>query len=371
MTEVRPAALALAGLAALQGLNGPLERHDFAGQQVFAHEVFVRFAARGLIEVHHRDGDFRPAEQPAGLKPPLPGDQPAFRRDDDRVQQAHFLNALGQGAQVSEILPVAEADLDLLNVHPWAYCWLSAGFFVSWACTAPALQSTKAPCRRPWQWPCPRGQAPFLAIRFFSTLPFQFSLSVVGIRKHSTVISGRGQRCAVQRAVRKADPAVIPRARPLHQQRVHGIDGQRPDRLQDVGDGRCSRTGIAVVVHHVRKQAADAGTLLFLNEHVAVIAIAADRGEDHRNALGAEVPARRNPRRIVVHAADRDIAGKIDAARAMPPQGGTAVPGFPLRRCTPLQVLGERRAPCSCRYPLYRSAGGSDCWLRRYRRREA
>ena len=87
MTEVRPAALALAGLAALQGLNGPLQRHDFARQQIFADKVLVGFATGGLIQIHHRDGNFGPAEQPAGFEPPLPGNQPPFRSNHDWMQE--------------------------------------------------------------------------------------------------------------------------------------------------------------------------------------------------------------------------------------------------------------------------------------------
>lgn len=40
-------------------------------------------------------------------------------------------------------------------------------------------------------------------------------------------------------------------------------------------------------------------------ENVPVIPIAADRREDHRNALGAEEPARRYPSGIVVDPTDR------------------------------------------------------------------
>ena len=57
--------------------------------------ILVSFAACRLIEIHYRDGDLGPAKQPARRKPPLTGDQLAFHRNDDRVQQAHFFNALG------------------------------------------------------------------------------------------------------------------------------------------------------------------------------------------------------------------------------------------------------------------------------------
>src|ERR1017187_9594417 len=53
MTEVRPAAFALAGRAPLCGLDGPLQRNDFAGQQILADEVFVGLAAGGLEQIHY------------------------------------------------------------------------------------------------------------------------------------------------------------------------------------------------------------------------------------------------------------------------------------------------------------------------------
>ena len=48
MTEVRSAALALPGLAALQRLDGPLQCNDLARQESFADEVLVGLASCSL-----------------------------------------------------------------------------------------------------------------------------------------------------------------------------------------------------------------------------------------------------------------------------------------------------------------------------------
>jgi hypothetical protein len=48
MTEGRPLALAITGQAALQRLDGPLQRNDLARQEIFADEVLVGLASCGL-----------------------------------------------------------------------------------------------------------------------------------------------------------------------------------------------------------------------------------------------------------------------------------------------------------------------------------
>ena len=60
--------LALAGLAALQRFDGALERHDFAGQQILAHEVLVRLAAGGLIQIDDGHRNFGPAQAAGKLQ---------------------------------------------------------------------------------------------------------------------------------------------------------------------------------------------------------------------------------------------------------------------------------------------------------------
>jgi hypothetical protein len=77
MTEIAPEALATTRLAALDRLNGPFERYDFAGQQVFSNEILVGFPACRLQEIHDGYRDFHPSERTAGLKPPLPCDKSA------------------------------------------------------------------------------------------------------------------------------------------------------------------------------------------------------------------------------------------------------------------------------------------------------
>jgi hypothetical protein len=74
MTEVRLVPLAFAGLAALQRLDSGFQGHDFAGQQILAHEVFMRLTTGGLVKIHYRHRDFGPAQGPASFKPPLPDD---------------------------------------------------------------------------------------------------------------------------------------------------------------------------------------------------------------------------------------------------------------------------------------------------------
>ena len=72
-------------------------------------------------------------------------------------------------------------------------------------------------------------------------------------------------------------------------------------------------TWIAVVVDHVREHATDAGSILVLHEHLAVIGIAAHRCKNHRNRFRAKITARRNACTIVVNPADGHVADEIDS----------------------------------------------------------
>src|ERR1039458_9642662 len=132
--------------------------------------------------------------------------------------------------------------------------------------------------------------------------------------KHPATWTRPDQRCPVTCTIRQADPPVVPVAGAFHQQRVNSVYTQGAHSLQNVSDGWRARTGITVVIGHIRIEAADARTMLLLNEDVATIAITADPGENHRDTLEAEMPAGRHPRRIVVHPANHRVATQVDLA---------------------------------------------------------
>src|ERR1039458_3831502 len=116
-TEVRPAALPFASRPPLQWFDSPLQSHDFAGQQIFTDEVFVSLASGCLIEIHNGDRNVFPAEQKACLQSALAGNEPPLGCNDHWVQQSHLADAIGQGPQVTQVFPVAEADLYLVDSH--------------------------------------------------------------------------------------------------------------------------------------------------------------------------------------------------------------------------------------------------------------
>jgi hypothetical protein len=151
---------------------------------------------------------------------------------------------------------------------------------------------------------------------------------------------------------RKAELPVVPGSRPLHEQGVDGVNGQRSDRLQNVGDRRRSRARVAVVVHHVREHASDARTVFVLNKHVSVIGIATDSGEDHGCRLHAEEPARlREPDCYPRRRSRRRSRGR---SRARPPPGtGAHRRGSPSQQCTPAGDSARARSPCFCRRQLH------------------
>src|SRR5579863_5339659 len=124
-------------------------------------------------------------------------------------------------------------------------------------------------------------------------------MCIVTGSKYPAALAGRYVRGAVERTIRQANPPVVPCSRALHEQRVDRVDRQRPYRLQNIGNRWRTWARISVIIGHVWEQAADARTDLLLNEHVTVIAVPADGGEDRRNSLHAEITARRNPRRVV------------------------------------------------------------------------
>ena len=144
-------------------------------------------------------------------------------------------------------------------------------------------------------------------------------------------------------AIREANAAIVPIARPVHEQRVECIDGKRADGLQDVGDCWCPWTRIAVVVDHVGEQATDARTVLVLHEHVAVIGIAAHGCKDHRNRFGAKIPARCNACRIVVNPADGHVAVEFNLSRDRVFKSQSVSPDPCLNNAFRLKITRERQ----------------------------
>src|ERR1017187_6212970 len=116
-TEVRPAALPFASCPPLQWFDSPFQGHDFAGQQILADEVLMSLTPGCLIEIHNGDWHVFPAAQTACFQTTLAGNEPPLGRDDNRVKQAHLADAIGQGPQITEVLPVAETDLYQVNSH--------------------------------------------------------------------------------------------------------------------------------------------------------------------------------------------------------------------------------------------------------------
>src|ERR1035437_5813069 len=161
--------------------------------------------------------------------------------------------------------------------------------------------------------------------------------------KHLATRTGLHHRRAISFSIGQAAPPVVPVAGALHQQRVNSVDNQRAHSLQNVGDGWRAGTGIAVVIRHVRIEATDARALLFLDEHVAAIAVAADPGEDRGDPLETEMPAGRHPRGVVVHPANYRVATQVDLAGNGFLDAKSNAPDFGCRNTLSLQVLGQRQ----------------------------
>src|ERR1017187_1307127 len=182
--------------------------------------------------------------------------------------------------------------------------------------------------------------------------------------RHRATRTGLHHRRAISFSIGQADPPVVPVASPLHEQRVNGVHGERAYRLQDICDSWGPRTGVAVVIRHVRIEATDARALLFLDEHVAAIAVAADPGEDHRDPLETEMPAGRHPRGVVVHPASYRVATQVDLADNGFLEAKSNAPDFGCRNTLSLQVLGQcqRLVPTDIRYiePLTIEVAGFD-----------
>src|SRR5674476_618233 len=159
--------------------------------------------------------------------------------------------------------------------------------------------------------------------------------------KHLATRTGLHHRRAISFSIGQADPPVVPVAGALHQQRVNSVDSQRAHSLQNVGDGWRSRTGVAVVIGHIRIEAAYARTMFLLNEDVATIAVAADPGEDHRDPLETEMPAGRHPRGVVVHPANYRVATQVDLAGNGFLKAKSNAPDFGCRNTLSLQVLSQ------------------------------
>lgn len=161
--------------------------------------------------------------------------------------------------------------------------------------------------------------------------------------QHAAAFAGWHNRRAVNRAAGQTDPAIIPNAKTLHEQRVNCVDCKRPDRLQDIGDCRGSGTGISVVVSNVWKEAGDARTHWLLHENVAMITVPADCSKDDRNPPHAELPAGQNPRRVVVYATDGDVTGEVNAALNGFLKAKCESANLGCRDTLALQILGKRQ----------------------------
>ena len=148
-------------------------------------------------------------------------------------------------------------------------------------------------------------------------------------------------RRAISFSIGQADPPVVPVASPLHEQRVNGVHGERAYRLQDICDSWGPRTGVAVVICHIRIEAAYARTMFLLNKDVATITVTADPGEDHWDRLEAEMPAGRHPCGVVVHPANCDVTAQVDLAGNGFLEAKSKAADFGSRNALPLQVLGQ------------------------------
>src|SRR3989304_2610900 len=73
------------------------------------------FPPCNLVQVNDCDRNFIPTQQAAGLQPALPGDQPPVGSDNNRMEQSHFGDTVSKRTQVSQVLPVSEAEIDFLN----------------------------------------------------------------------------------------------------------------------------------------------------------------------------------------------------------------------------------------------------------------
>ena len=120
---------------------------------------------------------------------------------------------------------------------------------------------------------------------------------------------------AVFGITRQADPPVVPIPRPVGEQRIDGVHGERADRLQYVCDGRRSGTRVTVVVHHVRKQTHKTRLGGPLHEDITMIAVAGHCREDHGFAELREVTACENARWIVVDRCWRRMGSDLHVCR--------------------------------------------------------
>src|ERR1035441_6959892 len=182
--------------------------------------------------------------------------------------------------------------------------------------------------------------------------------------KHLATRTGLHHRRAISFSIGQADPPVVPVASPLHEQRVNGVHGERAYRLQDICDSWGPRTGVAVVICHIRIEAAYARTMFLLNKDVATITVTADPGEDHWDRLEAEMPAGRHPCGVVVRPANCDVTAQVDLAGNGFLEAKSKAADFGSRNALPFQVLGQgqRLVPTDILYiePLAVEVAGLD-----------
>jgi hypothetical protein len=89
-------------------------------------DVLGKLALDDVLQVNDVDRDGSPAQQFDGLQASAAGDQPSLRRDHDRVQEADFLDGLGQRPKVTQGLAESAAHLDVFErpllghgSYPW------------------------------------------------------------------------------------------------------------------------------------------------------------------------------------------------------------------------------------------------------------
>jgi hypothetical protein len=111
--------LAPTSQAAFEWINCTLQRNHLTRQEIFTDEVLMGLASCGLEQVDDSHRNLGPAELPARLQSALSGYQPARMRHHNRVEKADIGDAVGQRPQISQVLPVAEANLDLVNGKSW------------------------------------------------------------------------------------------------------------------------------------------------------------------------------------------------------------------------------------------------------------
>lgn len=123
-------------------------------------------------------------------------------------------------------------------------------------------------------------------------------------------------------SVRQPDFAVVPRAPPVHEDRIHAIEHERSGRLQDIRHCRRPRVRVPVVVDGVREQAAQAWSGGVLHEYVAVVSVRGHRAENDQNLQFAVVTGNLEASGVVVQR-QRQSRRRSSPPRSQRLQGST------------------------------------------------